>query len=150
MIVYRITKSIHAAEISGNGAALFPGRWNKKGTPVLYSGENKEIALLETIVHAPPMIVPDYTLLTIKIPDNSLTELKISSLPSNWFNYPAPSILADIGENWLKLGKSLALKLPSCILPSSSIIILNCVHPSFSKVKIIAQSKFYLDPRLIK
>ncbi|GAB3660828.1 hypothetical protein GCM10028791_34940 [Echinicola sediminis] len=82
MIVYRITASKHAGDISGAGAAMHGGRWNKKGTPVLYTGANKEIALLETIVHTPPMLIPNLDILTLEIPD-SIIELKIESLPKN-------------------------------------------------------------------
>lgn len=69
--------------MSGTGAALFPGRWNKKGTRVLYTSESKEIALLENIVHIPPLMTPTLDILTIEIPDDSITELKISDLPKN-------------------------------------------------------------------
>lgn len=150
MIVYRITKSKHASDISGTGAALFPGRWNQKGTPVIYTGQSIEIALLENIVHAPPMIIPDLAILTIEIPDDSILELKISDLPSNWSNYPAPTILSQIGQEWVNLGKEISLKIPSCIIHTSHNYILNCQHTDFSRVKVIDHSKFYFDPRLTK
>ena len=67
MLVYRITGKKYANDISGTGAAIFGGRWNKKGTPVLYTGGSKEIALLETIVHTPPMLVPDLDILTFDL-----------------------------------------------------------------------------------
>lgn len=150
MIVYRITKRKHASDISGTGAALFPGRWNQKGTPVLYTGESKEIALLENIVHAPPMIIPDLDILEIEIPDDSIFELKIADLPSNWANYPAPSILSEIGQEWVDKGSEISLKIPSCIIPTSHNYILNCQHKDFRIVKVITHEKFYFDPRLIK
>lgn len=150
MIVYRITKSKHASDISGTGAALFPGRWNQKGTPVLYTGESIAIALLENIVHAPPMITPDLDILTLEIPDDSILELKISDLPSNWSNYPAPTILSQIGQRWVNEGKKISLKIPSCIIHTSHNYILNCQHKNYNRVKIIDHSKFYFDPRLIK
>jgi len=150
MIVYRITGSKHANDISGSGAALYGGRWNKKGIPVLYTGENKEIALLETIIHFPPMLVPSLSLLTLAIPDNSITEIKLSYLPKNWSAYPAPDILAEIGTDWVKKGKSLALKVPSCIINTSHNYILNCGHPDYSNVKLIDLRDFNLDIRLKK
>ena len=101
MIVYRITGKKFSSNLIGTGAALFPGRWNKKGTPVLYTGESKEIALLENIVHTPPMLIPDLDILKIKILDDSITEIRISELPTNWHDYPAPVILAEIGEKWI-------------------------------------------------
>ena len=149
MIVYRITSSKFAGDISGSGAAIYGGRWNKKGAPVLYTGENKEIALLETIVHTPPMFVPNLDILTIEIPD-SILDLKSKNLPNNWSDYPAPTVLSEIAQSWIDKGKYLALKVPSCIIHSSHNYILNCKHPDYSqKVKIIDRQKFRFDSRLV-
>lgn len=148
MIVYRITSKKYASDISGLGAALYGGRWNKKGRMVLYTGESKEIALLETIVHTPPMLIPELDILTIEIPDNAFTEIKVSELPKNWKVYPAPAILAEISDKWIKENKTLALKVPSCIIHSANNYILNCSHPDYHKVKIIEQKDFHFDARL--
>ncbi len=150
MVVFRIAKSKKAYDISGTGAALYPGRWNKKGTPVLYTGESKEIALLETIVHIPPMITPELDILTLEIPDDSITELVAEDLPSNWHQFPAPSILAEIGQQWIDQGRTLALKVPSSIIHSANNIILNCQHADYKSVKILSQKRFLFDSRLRK
>jgi len=148
MLVYRITGKKYANDISGTGAAIFGGRWNKKGTPVLYTGGSKEIALLETIVHTPPMLVPDLDILTFEIPDDSITEIKIENLPKNWIDYPAPSILAKIAEDWVIKGETIALKVPSCIIHSACNYILNCGHPDYNKVKLVEHKDFHFDSRL--
>lgn len=150
LIVYRITKSKRASDISGTGAALFPGRWNKKGTPVLYAGSSKEIALLENIVHIPPMINPKLDVLQIEIPDDSITELEIKDLPSNWHQFPAPTVLSEIGQKWIEVGKTMALKVPSSIIHSSYNFILNCSHADYKLVKILSQKEFRFDSRLRK
>ncbi|MEO6133168.1 MAG: RES family NAD+ phosphorylase [Saprospiraceae bacterium] len=150
MIAYRITPRKYSADIHGSGAAMFPGRWNKYGTPVLYTGGTKEIALLETIVHLPSGIVPALDILTIEIPDNSITELTIRDLPSNWSAYPAPTSLSQLGEDWVIKGVTIALKVPSCIINTSHNIILNCKHVNYKKVKVLDHRKFHFDLRLIK
>lgn len=129
---------------------MYGGRWNKKGIPVLYTGENKEIALLEVIVNTPPLLIPELDILTIEIPDDSITTIHIDQLPKNWSSYPAPVILADIGESWITEGKTIALKVPSCIIHTSHNYILNCRHPEYSKVKLIERRHFRFDPRLKK
>ena len=148
MIVYRITGKKYAADLVGTGAALYPGRWNKRGTSVLYTGGSKEIALLENIVHTPRMLVPDLDILKIKIPDDSINEIKISELPANWLDYPAPAILAEIGEKWVNKKKTIALKVPSCIIHSAHNYILNCNHPDLKKVKVLSHKDFHFDSRL--
>lgn len=150
MIVYRITSKKHAKDLSGTGAALYGGRWNKKGSAVIYTGESKEIALLETIVHVPPMLIPSLDILTIEIPNDSISIIKIDQLPKNWLNYPAPTILSEIVENWITEAKTIALRVPSCIIHSAHIYILNCRHPEYYKVKVLNHSDFRFDSRLIK
>jgi len=148
MLVYRITGKKYASDLTGKGAAMFGGRWNKKGSPVLYTGENKEIALLETIVHTPPLLIPALVILTLEIPDDSITTIEIKSLPENWTVYPAPVVLSEIGERWIKEGKTIALKVPSCIIHSSHNYILNCRHPEYSRVRLIDHRNFKFDSRL--
>jgi RES domain-containing protein len=150
MVVYRIAGKKHSDDLTGTGAAMYGGRWNKKGTPVLYTGESKEIALLETIVHTPPMIVPSLDIVTLEIPDNSITTIEIDMLPSNWTTYPAPTVLSEIGEQWINNAKTIALKVPSCIIHSAYIIILNCRHKAYRNVKLIDKKNFKFDSRLIK
>jgi RES domain-containing protein len=148
MLVYRISQRKYASDISGTGAALYGGRWNKKGAAVLYTGESREIALLETIVHTPPMLVPDLEMLTLEFPDDSITELSIDDLPANWHHYPAPANLAEIADAWIHKNTSLALKVPSCIIHTANLYILNCRHPNFQQVKVLSQAPFHFDRRL--
>lgn len=148
MVVYRITSKKYAQDLSGTGAAIFGGRWNKKGTAVVYTGESREIALLETLVHTPPLMVPNLDIITLEIPDDSITAIKATELPKNWADYPAPSVLAEIGSRWIQKGETIALKVPSCIIHSASNYILNCRHPEFHRVKIIDHQPFRFDTRL--
>lgn len=151
MIVYRITKSKRASDISGTGAALNPGRWNIKGTPVLYTGENKEIALLENIVHIPPMLSPKLEILTIEIPSDSIIQLNIEDLPANWSQFPAPTILSEVGQQWVEGETTVGLSVPSCVINASRIIILNCLHKDYHlKVSVLDQRNFHFDSRLRK
>lgn len=150
MRVYRIAGRKYAYDLSGTGAAMNGGRWNKKGTPVLYTGESREIALLETIVHTPPLLVPALDLLIIEIPDGSVTELNTEQLPPNWMDYPAPAILAELGENWVQEGKTLALRTPSSILESAHNFVLNPRHPDYPKVRVVEHIPFRFDSRLLK
>ncbi len=150
MLVYRITKTKNAADISGMGAALYPGRWNKKGTPVLYTGINKEIALLENLVHLPAMMMPDLDVLTLEIPNDSITKLDTDDLRKNWFHFPAPSVLAEIGQNWVDENKTLALQVPSAIVHTSRNAILNCKHPRYPEIRVVDQQRFSFDARLLK
>lgn len=148
MNVYRITGRKYAHDLSGHGAALYGGRWNKRGTLLLYTGESKEIALLETIVNVPANFAPKLDLLTIQIPDNSILEIFIKELPVNWSQYPAPSILSEMTEKWVFSNNSIALKVPSSIIHSAHNYLLNCSHPQYDKVKLLDRTHFFFDTRL--
>ena len=150
MLVYRITGKKYAHDLSGIGAALNGGRWNRKGTPVLYTGESREIALLETVVNSPPMLIPSLDLVTLEIPDDSIHEILVAQLPANWAAYPAPRVLAEIAGKWIQEGTSIALKVPSCIIPSSCNYVLNCRHPEYERVRLVEQTDFPFDRRLVK
>ncbi|RLD88716.1 MAG: RES domain-containing protein [Bacteroidetes bacterium] len=143
MLVYRITGRKYANDLSGIGPAKYGGRWNKKGSPVLYTGETKEIALLETIVHTPPMLIPKLSILTLEIPDFSITKIEIKDLPPNWYDYPAPTILSEISENWIIESKSIALSVPSCIIHSARDYILNCNHKDYKSIKVVNIKNFH-------
>jgi RES domain-containing protein len=151
MLVYRIAGRKHAGDLSGTGAAMFGGRWNKVGTPVLYTGANQEIALLENLVHLPAGIAPKLDLLIIEIPDDSITEIKKTELPANWKDYPAPTVLSEIGQEWAESNESIALKVPSSIIDASHNYILNCQHPDYKKqVNLLHRENFSFDMRLLK
>ena len=115
---------------------------------MLYTGENPALALLEVVVHTPPALVPQLDLLILEIPDDSITVLSEEVLPDHWADYPAPTVLSEIGEAWVRQADTVALRVPSCVIQSMHNFLLNCRHPAYSAVKLISQEDFYFDPRL--
>lgn len=51
MKVYRIAKKDFVGDLTGEGARLFGGRWNKKGMRVLYTSKSRSLATVEYLVH---------------------------------------------------------------------------------------------------
>lgn len=149
MIVYRIVSDKHSNDLSGAGSAIYGGRWNSKGKPVVYTGGSIEIALLEVLVNITTPQFDNYNLVKIDIPDDSIYELRVTDLPKNWNQYPAPSVIVKIGDEWIDSNRSVALKVPSCIVPTAYNYILNCSHTYFKKVKIIDITPFKIDNRLL-
>ena len=92
MRVYRIAKTKYIRDLSGTGARMYGGRWNKKGVGILYTSENRALATVEYLVHVSSSIVPaELSIAMIQIPDDiSPKEISISDLPANWRDYPAP------------------------------------------------------------
>ena len=93
MILFRLTKSMFANDLSGNGARLFGGRWNSEGRPAIYMAATRSLAVLESLAHINPTNIPDdMVLLTIEVPDDVIS-LDTKLLPENWKESPEPHIL---------------------------------------------------------
>ncbi|MDB6015650.1 MAG: hypothetical protein JWR19_139, partial [Pedosphaera sp.] len=50
---------------SGEGAALFGGRWNSRGVRLVYTSSTKSLAALETLLHLNPPIPLKYVLIRL-------------------------------------------------------------------------------------
>ncbi|RMS24040.1 hypothetical protein ALP71_02375, partial [Pseudomonas coronafaciens pv. garcae] len=62
---------------------------------------------------------------------------------------PAPPASASFGDAWLASGQSLALAVPSVIIPREYNYLLNVQHPEFQAVVATARAlEFEVDPRL--
>ena len=49
--LYRLTGARHAGDLSGKGARLHPGRWNRRGEAVIYTSTSRALALAEVTMH---------------------------------------------------------------------------------------------------
>jgi RES domain-containing protein len=152
MNVYRIAKTQYANDLSGIGARIYGGRWNHKGTSILYTSENRALATVEYLVHVPMSIVPaNLRMVALQIPDNiTAKEIAISDLPDNWRDYPAPLKLAELGTNWAKMNESLLLRVPSAVVEGEYNILINPIHPSMKNVAILQIENYRVDKRLLR
>jgi len=146
---FRIAKNRYAKDLSGMGSRKYSGRWNQKGTNMLYSSENISLAVLETLVHVDKANLPDdLQLVTLTFPDSvSCLEINQKDLPQNWREYPASNNLAQMGSDWIDKAVSLLLKVPSVVIPAEKNILINPYHPEFRKVRIDEFKDFEFDDR---
>ncbi|CAB3801178.1 RES family NAD+ phosphorylase [Pararobbsia alpina] len=156
MRVYRIAKEkpvrYRADDLSGNGAALSSGRWNARGTPVLYTSANASTAVLETRVHATGILPRmNLFLVAIDVPDSLIGAAYEPVLPPDW-NRPGiiPQTTIEIGQAWITQANALAMKVPSVVCPADFNYILNPRHPDMRDVAAVAAEAFELDPRLFR
>jgi len=68
MRAFRLCRADFSA-YDGEGARRVGGRWNSKGTQVLYMTENRPIAVLEILVHLSASLPDRYVLGAADIPD---------------------------------------------------------------------------------
>lgn len=152
MLVYRIAKTTRIRDITGTGARLFGGRWNRKGVPVVYTSETRSLATVEFLVHVPIAIAPaQFSLATLGIPDDvSCEQISSSDLPRNWRSFPAPQRLAEIGSEWAQQNRSLLLRIPSAVVEHEFNLLINPIHLQMSQVELVGVEKYRFDPRLFR
>lgn len=149
MIVFRLSKSQYAKDISGTGAERSGGRWNSKGTPLLYTSASRALCTTEIAVHTPLGILPlDYKIITIEIDNPSMKMIETKKLPRNWKRYPHIDATQKIGDQFVSEDKYLVMKVPSVIVQDEFNYLINPLHKDIHKVKIKKVEDFNFDPRL--
>jgi RES domain-containing protein len=150
MFVYRIAKKKYIEDLTGIGARLYGGRWNRKGTGLIYTSESRALALVEFLVNVPFSMLPSKLYIaTVEIEDQIRPiEIPLGELPKNWRKFPAPEELAEIGSKWAVSNKSLALRVPSAVVPHEFNILLNPSHPDIRHVAITTVEGLEMDKRL--
>ncbi len=147
MLVYRIGKTKHANDLSGEGSKLFGGRWNHKSFPCIYTSESRALALLEYTVNINIDEIPRaLSITTFEISSTGIKLTREDQLPGDWKHVPAPSSTKDFGTLLLKTNG--ILKFPSSVIIEEYNFILNPLHPESKHFKIVDIRDFVYDVRI--
>lgn len=94
-------------------------------------------------------IPPDYVFCHLDIPDDLATEvLQPEFLPMNWRESPAPPETQELGDGWVRTSRTVALLVPSPIVPIEQNVLLNPAHADFARITVGPQTDLQLDARL--
>lgn len=149
MYLYRIAKKGYIKDLSGTGAKLYGGRWNRRGTPLLYFAESRSLAALETLVHVSYLTLPpDLQLLTAEVHEALLLTYARSNFTKMTKAKETEHLFKEAGEKWITSAKSLGLIVPSIIIPGDHNILINPMHPDMSKLKTRKIEDFVFDARI--
>lgn len=150
MKVFRLSRSKFAGDLSGKGAEIAGGRWNSKGTPMLYTSQSVALCTVELAVHTPLGNIPsDYTLITLEIPDGiKAAELTAGELPPDWKTLPHANSTQQLGDEFVRSGKNALLKAPSVVVPGEYNFLINPSHPDSKGIVIKSTEPFEFDSRL--
>jgi RES domain-containing protein len=154
--LWRLSKdtiSYIASDLTGKGAAIAGGRWNEKGTPTVYCASSISLAALEVLAHTSStgVHIRNLFLVEISIPSrllNAAPKRNASKLPIAWLASPPGRASVDVGQAWLAACKSVALRVPSIVVPEEFNIVLNPSHPDMKKITASVVRQFVFDPRL--
>ncbi|MBN9434222.1 MAG: RES family NAD+ phosphorylase [Bosea sp.] len=138
-MIWRVSRAPYA-DLSGNGARIYGGRWNSPGAPMVYAARDAALAVLEVRVHLdlPPELLPGDFVLT-QIDCGTLASDRIDTLPAN---------PRAIGDSWLASSATALMEVPSFIVPESSNVLFNPAHVDAMTVRIVSIRPFVFDERL--
>ena len=123
-----------------------------KGSAVVYASESKALAALELFVNLGDE-GREIRLVCIQaeIPDTlKISEIKLSVLPENWRETPAPEALMSFGAEWYRKSETAVLRAPSVVITTEFNYLINLSHPDFKKIKITPPEDVCYDPRMWK
>lgn len=154
MRVWRLIRRHRLSDaFTGEGSRLSGGRWNSRGTRIVYTSGSLALAHLEYLVradiHYPPR---DVVSISATIPDDvAIESVQLRRLPDSWRHFePQVEALCSIGDRWVASGTTAVLKVPSAIVPSEHNYLLNPEHHDFVRVAIDKEMDVALDVRLFR
>ncbi len=148
-MLWRIARMAHTG-LDGEGARLHGARWSSKGVAVVYTASHLSLAALEYLVHIDPEDAPDDLIaLGLQIPEDA-SELVCgpADLPAGWRQTPPPPECQAVGDDWIRAGDHLLLRVPSVLVPEEANVLVNPGHPEARGVRVAVSRPFSFDPRL--
>ncbi|HEX5170012.1 MAG TPA: RES family NAD+ phosphorylase [Cyclobacteriaceae bacterium] len=147
MILYRCGLKKWIKDFSGKGASIHGGRWNSPGQFMVYAAENNVLAALEVAMRIPlESICADYLMIPLQIPGS--VRVYKPKLPERW-NHQV-EITRLIGDQFIKSGKYLLMKVPSALISDSFNYLINPVHPDATRIKFQEPRSILFDKRLME
>ena len=145
------TPHYEAHDMTGKGAELSGGRWNRAGTALVYASTSRALACLETVVHlaADPLPLNRY-LVAVSVPTAAwaaAVELDPAALVG-WDAEPAGKASLDWGTAWAKAKRSLLARVPSVIVPEEINVLVNPMHPDAGGARAVKVRRWVYDRRL--
>jgi RES domain-containing protein len=131
------TPDYTAEDLSGAGAKVSGGRWNRKGNAMVYCASNISLAVLETFVHLKAGGLPlNRYLVELDIPTAVWKKAaRLIVPPIGWDAIPTGRVSLDEGDAWLKSNKSAVMLVPSVIVPEECNVLINPGHPDTRHIK---------------
>jgi RES domain-containing protein len=153
VVLWRIaadTPTYEAHDLSGKGAELSGGRWNRRGTPVVYASESRALACLETVVHLTRTPLPlNRYLVEIRAPRASweAADQFDAGKAIGWDAEPAAKVSLDWGTAWAKQAGTLLARVPSVVVEEEFNVLINPRHPDLRLVKASKVRRWFYDGR---
>jgi RES domain-containing protein len=138
-----------ATDLTGAGAKISGGRWNSKGTAVVYCATNIALTTIETVVYLGSGRLPfNRYLVRVDIPDAVWDKRTASNpLPGGWDAVPAGPTSKLAGDRWVAAGTAALLQVPSVIVPDEHNILINPQHADAAGITAFTVRRWIYDLR---
>jgi RES domain-containing protein len=155
VILYRLARTRYA-DLTGIGAALAPGRWNRSGQRALYASLEVGLPVLERLAHSPKDLIPsNLSLMKIQITGEwiALNDRVTDRETGAVFAFCPTLELATLKfkQEEFPFGdtpKPFAVAVPSVIVPAWNVVLYPEAHGFSVHVSLQEVSPFQFDPRL--
>ena len=118
------------------------------GHAAVYLADSLALAAMELLVHLGSVdVLRTYRKMPVSIPEDLVMHIDAAALPLGWETGPRTETRA-IGDQWLSSQLSVALQVPSAVVPTESNFVINPNHPNFDALRVGPISDFRFDPRL--
>ena len=118
---------------------------------MLYASSTPSLALLEVLVWETPESFRERTLLQIDLEDDAeVVSAQHVALLLDPEAGTGEARTRDFGNAWLQEQRSLALVVPSVVMPFENNVVVNPLHPRAVTVRIISSHVITLDQRLLR
>jgi RES domain-containing protein len=118
---------------------------------VVYASTSGALAAVETFVNLEPNLRPkDLVSIEGDIPDTiEIGKVALENLPADW-HQSRDEALREVGDEWVRAGKTVALLVPSAAIRGEWNLLLNPVHADFSSIKFQSPEPFDFDIRMFR
>lgn len=145
------TPDYTADDLGGLGAERVGGRWNARGTPLVYASASRALACLETVVHLGGGVALPLNryLVRLDVPPELWAARTVfdAAAQVGWDALPPGRVSIAWGTAWAQGGASCLAEVPSVVVPEESNLLLNPRHPDAARITARKLRRWLYDPR---
>jgi len=154
LYLYRLVRAKYA-DLSGMGASLNPGRWNRSGQKAIYTSTEVGVTLLERLAHSAKEIIPsNLVMMTIRVDGDWIYREEDMFDQKRGGNFTFCKTIQS-ARDYLQgrppfnaFLKPFALAVPSVIAPAWNVVLYPDGTSFWKHVAIDSIEPFDFDPRL--
>ena len=128
--IFRVAHEKYAEDMfSGKGGLRAAGRWSSRGHLVTYAADSLALSVLEVLARAGTFSrLHHMVYATAQLDERAITRATLEDLPKGWARLPPGRPSRDYGDRWLERSRSVALEVPSVLMPHSYNFVINPAH----------------------